>query len=216
MEIKLTKTVTLDTDNLTTVHKLAIGATLSVLILGLGIWQLVLPPYNQLQELNAQIEQQQADIEAKELKAKELVKLKKELKEIEERLVVLRRKIPLQPNVAPLMIDIEEITENKELFGNGAILKEFKPSGIVNFDLPAELQEAQGSEVSKQLKQLPISISLTNISYPDFIKLLTDYESYERTLSVENISLIPVEDKEALYTPVNVTFTLKAFLLGGE
>lgn len=216
MEIKVTKTLTIDTDNLKTSHKIAIGGVLSALILGLGIWQLAWPKYEQLQMLKAEIEQQETQIADKEAKAANLVKLKQELKEIEEHLVILRRKIPQQPNLAPLLIDVEEITENKELFGNGAILNEFRPGGIVNFDLPAELQEAKDSTVAKQLKQIPISIRLSNISYPDFIKLLTDYESYERTLSVDTISLIPSDDKEALYTPVNVTFTLKAFLLGED
>lgn len=216
MEIKVTKTLTIDTDNLKTWHKIAIGGVISTLILGVGIWQLLWPKYEQLQTLNGEIEQQEAQIAEKEVKVANLSKLKQELKTIEERLVLLRRKIPQQPNLAPLLIDIEEITENKELFGNGAVLNEFRPGGIVNFDLPAELQEAKDSSVAKQLKQIPINIRLSNISYPDFIKLLMDYESYERTLSIDTISLIPAEDKEALYTPVNVTFTLKAFLLAGD
>jgi Tfp pilus assembly protein PilO len=216
MEIKLTKTVTLDTDDLKTSHKIGIGAAVSVLILGLGIWQLAIPKWNQYQELTALIETQEQEIGQKEEKVKNIVKLKKELQEIKDRLVVLRRKIPQQPNLAPLMIDVEEITENKDLFGNGAVLNEFRPGATVNFDLPAELQEAKDSSVAKQLKQIPISVRLSNISYPDFIKLLTDYESYERTIAVEAISLIPSANKELLYTPVDVTFTLKAFLLGGE
>ena len=216
MEIKVSKNITIDTDNLRTVHKLAAGGLFAVLILGLGIWQLSYPRYEQLQALNAEIEQQETSIQDKQNKVRNLVTLKEELKQIEARLVTLRRKIPQKPNLAPLLIDIEEITENKELFGNGALLNEFRPGGIVNFDLPAELQDAKESTVAKQLKQIPVSIRLSNISYPDFIKLLTDYESYERTLSVESISLIPADEKDALYTPVNVTFTLKAFLLAGE
>jgi len=216
MEIKLTKTVTLDTDNLKMSHKIGMGAFVSVVVLGLGIWYLALPQWNQHQELIVQIEAQEQQIIEKEAKAKNIVKLKKELVKIKESLVVLRRKIPQQPNVAPLLIDVEEITENKELFGNGALLNEFRPGAIVNFDLPAELQEAKDSAVAKQLKQVPITVRLSNISYPDFIKLLTDYESYERTLSVEGISLIPSSNKELLYTPVDVSFTLKAFLLGGQ
>jgi Tfp pilus assembly protein PilO len=216
MEIKVSKNITIDTDNLRTVHKLAASGLLAVVIMGLGIWQLSYPKYEQLQTLNTEIEQQEISIQDKQNKVRNLVKLKEELKQIEARLVNLRRKIPQQPNLAPLLIDIEEITENKELFGNNATLNEFRPGGIVNFDLPAELQDAKESTVAKQLKQIPISIHLSNISYPDFIKLLTDYESYERTLSVESISLIPADQKDALYTPVNVTFTLKAFLLAGE
>ena len=216
MEIKVSKNLTIDTDNLRTVHKLAAGGILAALVLGLGIWQLSYPRYEQLQTLNTEIEQQETSIQDKRNKVRNLISLKEELKQIEARLVTLRRKIPQQPNLAPLLIDIEEITENKELFGNGALLNEFRPGGIVNFDLPAELQDAKESTVAKQLKQIPVSIRLSNISYPDFIKLLTDYESYERTLSVESISLIPADQKDALYTPVNVTFTLKAFLLAGE
>lgn len=216
MEIKITKTLTLNTDNLKTSHKIGIGATISILILGLGIWQLALPQWNQYQELEAQIETQEQQIADKEIKAKNLVKLKKELQEIRERLVVLRRKIPQQPNIDPLLIDMEEITENKELFGNGALLNEFRPGAIVNFDLPAELQEAKDSQVAKQLKQVPITVRLSNISYPGFIKLLSDYESYERTLSVEGISLIPSQNKESRYTPVDVSFTLKVFFLGSQ
>lgn len=204
-----------DTDSLTTLHKIIIGAVLSVVILGAGVYYMLLPPWQQLETLNAEIETQENDIQTKQAQVKNLDALKKELVQIKDKLVLLRRKIPNSDNVAPLMLDLEEVTENQALYGNNAVLNDFKPAGVVDFTLPAELADASGSETAKQLKQLPVSIRITKISYPDLIKLLTDYESYERTLSLENLVITPVEDEDALYTPVDVSFTLKAFLLAG-
>lgn len=202
-----------DTDSITTLHKIIFGAVLAVVILGAGGYYMLYPQWQQLETLKEEIAQQETEIETKQKQVANLDALKKELKEIEAKLVLLRRKIPTDANVAPLMLDIEEMTENQALYGNSAVLNEFKPSDIVSFTLPAELQDASGSETAKQLKQLPVNVKLSKISYPDLIKLLTDYESYERTLSLEALQITPVEDKDALYTPVDVQFTLKAFLL---
>lgn len=204
-----------DTDSITTIHKVIVGGVLAVAILGLGGYYMLYPQWQQLKTLEEEIAKQESEIETKQAQVKNLDALKKELADIEKQLVLLRRKIPTTPNVAPLMVDLEDMTENQALYGNSAVLNDFKPGGIVDFTLPAELQDAAGSETAKQLKQLPVAIRLTNITYPDLIKLLTDYESYERTLSLENLSITPVKDDNALYTPVDVSFTLKAFLLQG-
>jgi len=204
-----------DTDNITSFHKILIGVIVSLLILGGGGYYLVYPQWEILQVLNEEIATQEVEIETKTAQVKNLDKLKKDLVEIKAKLVVLRRKIPTQTNVAPLLLDLEEITENQALYGNNALLNEFRPNEIVDFTLPAELQDAAESETAKQLKQLPVTIRISNISYPDLIDLLKDYESYERTLSLENLAITPKEDQNALYTPVDVSFTLKAFLLGG-
>lgn len=204
-----------DTDNITTLHKIIAGALISVAILAAGIYYMLMPKYEAWSALKSEIADQEAKIATKETQVKRLPELKKELKEIESKLVLLRRKIPKTANVAPLLVDVGEITENKALFGNAALLKEFRPGEVIDFTLPAELQEASESETAKQLKQLPVNVKLAKVSYPDLIKLLQDYESYERTLSLEQISITPVEDQDALYTPVDVSFTLKAFLLAG-
>lgn len=205
--------ISFDTDSITTMHKIIAGAALSVAILGSAGYYMLYPQFQQLQTLNDEIAQQEEEIAKKTDQAKNLKTLKEELKGIENKLVKLRSRIPKEANVAPLMLDIEEMTENQALYGNSAVLNEFKPSGVANFSLPAELQDAKESKTAKQLKQLPVGIRLSQISYPDLIKLLTDYESYERTLSVENLQITPIEDLDELYTPVNVQFTLKAFLI---
>ena len=86
----------------------------------------------------------------------------------------------------------------------------------MNFTLPAELQSASESTTAKQLKQLPVQIQLSKMNYPELIEMLQDLENYERTLSVETLSIEPQNDPQELYTPINVSFTLKAFLIGGE
>ena len=204
-----------DTDNITTFHKVAIGAVASLLILGGGGYQMVYPKYEAYTVLQEEIAQQEDDIVIKEKKAANLDKLKEELEAIKARLVLLRRKIPTTANESPLLLDVEEITENKALFGNSAVLNVFKPGGIVDFTLPAELQSASGSPAAKQLKQLPVQIQLSKVNYPELIEMLQDFENYERTLSIENLNIEPQEDALSVYTPVNVSFTLKAFLIGG-
>lgn len=204
-----------DTDSITTLHKVIAGAALSVVILGCGAWFMLKPQWEQYQTLQSEIADQETQIADKENKVKNLDALKQELKEIKARLALMQNKIPHDANVAPLLVDLEEMTENQALYGNSAVLNDFKPGGIVDFTLPPELADAAGSATAKQLKQLPVSIHLSKISYPDLIKLLTDYESYERTLSLEGLSITPIEDQNALYTPVDVTFTLKTFLLVG-
>ena len=77
------------------------------------------------------------------------------------------------------------------------------------------MQSASDSPAAKQLKQLPVQIQLSKMSYPELIEMLQDLENYERTLSIESLTISPQEDPQALYTPVNVSFTLKAFLIGG-
>ena len=176
---------------------------------------MVYPKWDELQLVEERIVEQQSDIEKKEIQVKNLDKLKAELKVVQASLVALRRKIPTTANESPLLLDIEEITENKALYGNGAVLNTFKPGGIVDFTLPAELQSAAESPTAKQLKQLPVQIQLSKVSYPELIEMLQDLENYERTLSIEGLTIEPQEDPQALYTPVNVSFTLKAFLIGG-
>lgn len=207
--------IAFDTDSITTLHKLVAGAVVSVIILGAGTYYMLMPQWQQLETLKEEIAKQEQDIATKENQVKNLEALKKELKEIRARLVLLQRKIPQSANVAPLLVDLEDMTENQALYGNSAILNDFKPGGIVDFTLPAELADAAGSDTAKQLKQLPVTIRLTKVSYPDLIKLLTDYESYERTLSLEGLTITPLKDENALYTPVDVSFTLKTFLLVG-
>ena len=111
---------TFDTDNITSFHKILIGVIVSILILGGGGYYLVYPQWETLQLLNEEIATQEVEIETKTVKVQNLDKLKEELVEIKKKLVVLRRKIPTQTNVAPLLLDIEEITENKALYGNNA------------------------------------------------------------------------------------------------
>lgn len=206
---------TIDTDNITPFQKVVAGGVVALAILvGGGYWD-IYPKYQSWQALKAEIAEQETEIQTKEVQVENLPKLKKELKDIEAQLVMLRRKIPKEANVAPLLLDVEEITENKALYGNAAVLNEFRPRDIVNFNLPAALKDAEDSETAKQLKQLPVNVRLSRVSYPDLIKLLQDYESYERTLGLDELSILPVEDQNDLYTPVNVSFTLKAFLLAG-
>lgn len=207
--------LSIDTDNITTAHKLIVGGVVALLILGGGGYSLLYPQWETLQTLESEIAEQESQIEKKTSDVAALPALKKELVEIKERLVLLRRKIPTSTNVASLLLDIEEVSENKALYGNAAVLNEFRPQEIVDFTLPPELQDASESEAAKQLKQLPVTIKLSKVSYPDLIELLQDYEHYERTLSLDNLSITPQEDQNALYTPVDVSFTLKAFLLGG-
>lgn len=206
---------TIDTDNITPFQKVLAGGLTALAILVAGGYFDLYPKWNQLQELEAQIAEQETEIQTKELQVENLPELKKELKEIEAQLVLLRRKIPKEANIAPLLLDVEEITENKALYGNAAVLNEFRPRDIVNFNLPASLKDAEDSQTAKQLKQMPVNVRLSRISYPDLIKLLQDYESYERTLGLDELSILPVDDQDDLYTPVNVSFTLKAFLLAG-
>jgi len=204
-----------NTDNITTFHKVLIGGVAAALIVFGGGYQMVYPKWDNLQMLEEEIVQQQSEIEKKEIQAKNLDKLKEELKVVQASLVALRRKIPTTANESPLLLDVEEITENKALYGNSAVLNTFKPGGIVDFTLPAELQSASDSPAAKQLKQLPVQIQLSKMSYPELIEMLQDLENYERTLSIESLTISPQEDPQALYTPVNVSFTLKAFLIGG-
>ncbi|MBF2052150.1 MAG: type 4a pilus biogenesis protein PilO [Candidatus Sericytochromatia bacterium] len=206
---------TIDTDNITPFQKVLAGGLTALAILLAGGYFDLYPKWTNLQALEAEIAEQETEIQTKELQVKNLPELKKELKDIEDKLVLLRRKIPKEANIAPLLLDVEEITENKALYGNAAVLNEFRPRDIVNFNLPASLKDAEDSETAKQLKQLPVNVRLSRISYPDLIKLLQDYESYERTLGLDELSILPVEDQDDLYTPVNVSFTLKAFLLAG-
>lgn len=204
-----------NTDNITTFHKVLVGGLAAALIVFGGGYQMVYPKWDELQLVEERIVEQQSDIEKKEIQVKNLDKLKAELKVVQASLVALRRKIPTTANESPLLLDIEEITENKALYGNGAVLNTFKPGGIVDFTLPAELQSAAESPTAKQLKQLPVQIQLSKVSYPELIEMLQDLENYERTLSIEGLTIEPQEDPQALYTPVNVSFTLKAFLIGG-
>ncbi len=205
----------INTDNITTSQKMMIGGVVAALILVGGIYQYTYPKWTELQVVKEEIVQQEADIEKKTLQAKNLEKLKAELKTIQASLVALRRKIPTTANESPLLLDVEEIAENKALYGNSAVLNTFKPGGIVDFTLPAELQSASESPAAKQLKQLPVQVQMSKMSYPELIEMLQDLENYERTLSIEGLTIEPQDDPQALYTPVNVSFTLKAFLIGG-
>lgn len=205
-----------DTDNITDAHKVIIGVVLAIAILGGGGYQMVYPKWTQWQELKTQIEEQEGEISKLEVQVKNLAALKKELTVIEARLVELRRKIPTDSNVAPLLLDIEEITENDALYGNSGVLNEFRPGSLIDFQLPGELSDVGESAAAKQIKQLPVQVNISRMSYDDLIKLFQDYESYERTLALGNVQITPQEDENELFTPVTSSFTIKAFLLAGE
>lgn len=102
-----------DTDNITSFHKVLIGVIVSLLILGAGGYYLIYPQWEELTVLKEEIAVQETEIETKTAQVKNLDALKKELVDIKAKLVVLRRKIPTQTNVAPLLLDLEEITENQ-------------------------------------------------------------------------------------------------------
>lgn len=209
--------LTINTEKLTDPIKMGIGAGVGVFIFAGAAYYSLYPSYVELQDLKKTIEDNQAKISALDLKVKKLPELKKELAEIEGRLTEIRRKIPTQPNLPSLLVDLEQITESG-VHGNSASLDEFIPSAAVGFVLPPDLADAAGSDAAKQIKQLPVGIKLSKITYPDLIELLTDYESYERTISIENLAIIPTANTalaDSPYTTVNASFTIKAFLLDG-
>ena len=103
---------------------------------------------------------------------------------------------------------------------NSSDLIKFIPGQLQALDLPAHLKgggAAGGTGVEQNLRQLPVTINLTG-DYPILIDLFSSFQGYERTISVSGLSLNPSSSsgEPTQYKPLDVNFTLRAFvLLGG-
>lgn len=204
----------INTDNISNAQKMIFGGVIALLILGGGIYQFTYPVYEEYQELVDQIEQKTQIRDKKRLQVAKLPALRKELKALRARLALIRKQIPVKDNIPSLLIDVEEMTESS-LHGNEAVLKTFIPKKLEKVKWPPSLKKAAKSPAAKRLRQLPVDISLSKTTYPEFITLMADYESYERTLSFGSLSVIPTKpESDSPFDSVNVRFTLKTFMLG--
>jgi Tfp pilus assembly protein PilO len=203
--------LTIDTDTITDKQKMVFGAAIGVLLIGVTLyWNK--PTYDTYQDLLTEIDKLTADKEGKEAQVAKLPALRKEYAELQANLRRLEAQIPRTENVPTLLVDIERLTGNHEVF-----LQTFVPAALAPVTLPpAVVGDGKATaSLQNQLRQLPVKISATG-SYPNLVDMFGACERYERTLAADSITLAPVGKAVGGKKQLQLSFNLNAYvLLGG-
>lgn len=207
--------LTFDTANITDLHKYIAGGVICALILGITGWQFIYPTYQEYERLKKEVTELEIDRDKKQNKLKMMPELKAEYEQLQKDIALIRLKIPKTQNIPSLLIDLERLTTS-----NNIPLNSFSPAALQNFELPANLTSSGSSEktsVEKELKQLPINLTIGNTDFISIMNLFSDLENYERTLTMSNLSLTSSgsTDKDSKFEILNISFNLYTFVLGG-
>jgi type IV pilus assembly protein PilO len=163
--------------------------------------------YDSIQTAIAEVDNKRQQAEELKQRTKEIDKVKAEIAELEKGITLLRSKIPSEAQVPVLLYDIEKITKSSQ-----GDLATFQPGELRNFS----------GDNSGDIQELPVNIT-ASATFPQIIAFMDKLNSYERKLSVSNISLAPTGTKPDLKSAnpiyantLNMTFTLNAYVLRGK
>jgi Tfp pilus assembly protein PilO len=203
--------LTIDTDTVTDKQKMITGAVVGLLLVGFAFYYNK-PTYDTYQELLTEIDRLTTDKLGKEAQVAKLPALKLEYEQLQANIRRLEAQIPRTENVPTLLVDMERLTGNHEVF-----LQTFVPGALAQVNLPpAVVGDGKATaNLQNQLRQLPVKISATG-SYPNLIDMYAAFERYERTLAADSISIAPVGKAVGGKKQLQVSFNLNAYvLLGG-
>jgi Tfp pilus assembly protein PilO len=201
----------IDTDTISEKQKMVVGAAIGVLLIGFALyWNK--PTYDSYLDQLAEIDKLTLDKTGKEAQVAKLPILKKEYEALQANIKRLEGQIPRTENVPTLLVDMEKLTGNHDVF-----LQTFVPSALAQVTLPAAVvgDGKATASLQNQLRQLPVKISASG-TYPNLIDMFAAFERYERTLAADTISIAPVGKAEGGKKQLAVSFNLNAYvLLGG-
>ena len=168
----------------------------------------VMTQYDAIQAKIEEVEGKKREAEELKQRTKEIDKVKGEIAEIEKNITLLRSKIPGEAQVPVLLYDIERITKGVQ--------------GDLATFTPGELRTFSGDS-SGDIQEMPVTIA-ASATFPQVIQFMDRLSSYERKLSVSNISLQPAPTNTAgkngeagMYkNTLNLQFTLNAYVLKGK
>lgn len=210
MEIKAFG-LNIDTDTITEKQKIIVGAVVGLFLIGFGLyWNK--PTYDSYTELLNEIDKLTLDKTSKEAQVAKLPILKQEYEALQVNIRRLEAQIPRTENVPTLLVDMEKLTGNHDVF-----LQTFIPNALAPVTLPAAVvgDGKATANLQNQLRQLPVKISASG-SYPNLVDMFAAFERYERTLAADTISIAPVGKAEPGKKQLAVSFNLNAYvLLGG-
>jgi Tfp pilus assembly protein PilO len=201
----------IDTDTITDKQKMIVGVVIGVLLIGGSLyWNK--PTYDSYVDLLTEIDKLSMDKLGKEAQVAKLPALKKEYEELQVNLRRLEGQIPRTENVPTLLMDMEKLSANHDVF-----LSSFVPSALTPVTLPAAVvgDGKATATLQNQLRQLPVKITST-AAYPNVVDMFTAFERYERTLAADSITIASGGKSEGGKKSLTVMFNLNAYvLLGG-
>jgi Tfp pilus assembly protein PilO len=201
----------IDTDTITDKQRMIAGVVIGVLLIGGSLyWNK--PTYDSYQDMLVEIDKLTADKEGKEAQVAKLPALKQEYEALQISLRRLESQIPRTENVPTLLMDMEKLSANHDVFLSG-----FVPGALTPVTLPAAVvgDGKATATLQDQLRQLPVKITST-AAYPNVVDMFTAFERYERTLAADSITIASGGKSEDGKKSLTVMFNLNAYvLLGG-
>jgi type IV pilus assembly protein PilO len=176
-----------------------------MLVVGLVAFNITLPQFNRIQELDAQISQKQQEVDTKKSQLAQLPALLAERERSGQLLRAVTSLIPTADKLPSLLIDTTRLVK-----ASNADLRKFTPG---------ELKAIPELNGAVNIQSTSAKVSLT-ASFGETLALMRNIERLEQLLRIENISLKPVETKTPAPGAAPATqrlvaeFDLTAYMLG--
>lgn len=158
-----------------------VGGAGTLVVAGL-FFQLTLPQWGKLQELDTQVAQKNAELTSKQQQLKQLPSLSTQRERSRRLLDSVVALIPTPETLPSLLIDTTRLVQ-----ASGADLRKFTPSQLKAIP---EL-----SESTIDIRSTSAKVSL-NATYAESITMLRNIERLEELLRIENLSLKPIDAKD--------------------
>jgi Tfp pilus assembly protein PilO len=173
---------------------------------GMTVETSLMAKYDGIQGQIAEVETKRGEAEELKARTKEIDKVKARIAELEKGITLLKAKIPGEAQVSVLLYDIERIAKSSH--------------GDLSVFQPGEQRKFAGDD-SGDIQEIPVTIA-ASATFPQVITFMEKLNSYERKLSVSNLSLTPTGAKPDLkaggvyQNTLNLQFTLNAYVLRGK
>jgi type IV pilus assembly protein PilO len=177
-----------------------------LLVVALIAWQITLPAYTRIQELDTTIAQQKQDISTKQQQVAEKPGLLAQKQRSEQLLASTISLIPSQDKLPSLLIDVTSLAKSSNVD-----LRKFTPGEI------KAMPELNGVA---NIQSTAAKVSLTG-NFSDVLQMIGKIERLEEILRIENVTLKPIETKSLLpgaptTQRLTVDFDLTAYIQGGK
>ncbi len=177
-----------------------------LLVVALIAWQITLPQYNRIQELDTKIAQQQQEISTKKQQVAEKPGLLAQKVRSEQLLASTISLIPNQDKLPSLLIDVTNLAKSSNVD-----LRKFTPGDI------KAIPELNGVA---NIQSTAAKVSLTG-NFSDVLQMISKIERLEEILRIENVTLKPIETKSLLpgaptTQKLTVDFDLTAYIQGAK
>lgn len=162
-------------EKLTKVQRILIFSLSFIILVGAFVWLQFLPKYNQYKELTAEYEKLENDLRIATIKAAKLARLRKELKEAEEKFKIAGRALPESEEIPSLLASISQSGQDA-----GLEFHLFQPKPDVIKDFYAEI---------------PVSLTVQG-TYHNVGTFFDKVSNLSRIVNIEGIKIKPTPGSE--------------------